>query len=57
MGLYMITEQVEEGGNRVKLDSDKGILLTLDINDGPADEPDATDNFWSEVFRMAAAVK
>ena len=57
MGLYMITEQVEEGDNRVKLDSDKGILLTLDINDGPADEPDATDNFWSEVFNMAAAVK
>ena len=57
MGLYMATEQVEEGGHRVKLDPEKGILLALDINDGPDDEPNATDNFWSEVFRMAAAVK
>lgn len=57
MGLYMVTEQVEEGDHRVKLDPEKGILLTLDINDGPGDVPDATDNFWSEVFSMAAAVK
>ena len=57
MGLYMVTEQVEEGGHRVKLDPKEGILLALDINDGPGDVPNATDNFWSEVFRMAAAVK
>ena len=57
IGLYMVTEQVEEGGNRVRLDADEGILLALDINDGPDDEPDATNNFWSEVFDMAAAVK
>ena len=57
LGLYMVTEQVEEGGNRVKLDPKKGILLALDINDGPGDEPRATNNFWSEVFEMAAAVK
>jgi CotH protein. len=57
MGLYMVTEQVEEGGHRVKLDPEEGILLALDINDGPGDVPNATDNFWSEVFRMAAAVK
>ena len=57
LGLYMVTEQVEEGGHRVKLDPDAGILLALDINDGPGDVPKATDNFWSEVFRMAAAVK
>ena len=57
MGLYMVTEQVEEGGHRVQLDPDEGILLALDINDGPDDVPNATDNFWSEVFGMAAAVK
>ena len=57
LGLYMVTEQVEEGGHRVKLDPDEGILLALDINDGPGDVPNATDNFWSDVFRMAAAVK
>lgn len=57
LGLYMVTEQVEEGGNRVQLDPKQGILLALDINDGPDDVPRATDNFWSEVFGMAAAVK
>lgn len=57
MGLYMVTEQVEEGGHRVKLDPKEGILLALDINDGPGDVPNATDNFWSEVFHMASAVK
>lgn len=57
MGLYALTEQVEEGGNRVPLNSSEGILLALDINDGPADEPDATNNFYSKVFGMAAAVK
>ena len=57
LGLYMVTEQVEEGGHRVQLDPEKGILLALDINDGPDDVPHATDNFWSDVFGMAAAVK
>ena len=57
LGLYMVTEQVEEGGHRVELDPKEGILLALDINDGPDDEPRATNNFWSDVFGMAAAVK
>lgn len=57
LGLYMVTEQVEEGGHRVKLDSNEGLLLALDINDGPGDEPYATNNFWSEGFAMAVAVK
>ena len=57
LGLYMVTEQVEEGGHRVQLDPKEGILLALDINDGPDDRPRATDNFFSDVFWMAAAVK
>ena len=57
MGLYMVTEQVEQGGNRVDIDKDGGLLLALDINDGPADEPQATNNFYSDVIRMAVAVK
>lgn len=57
LGLYMVTEQVEEGGHRVQLDPEEGILLALDINDGPDDRPRATDNFFSNVFWMAAAVK
>ena len=57
MGLYMVTEQVEEGNNRVALHEEEGILLALDINDGPGDVPGVTNNFWSDVFGMAAAVK
>ena len=57
MGLYMVTEQVEQGGNRVDIDADGGLLLALDINDGPADEPLATNNFYSDVIHMAVAVK
>lgn len=57
MGLYMVTEQVEQGGNRVAIDPNGGLLLALDINDGPADAPSATNNFYSEVIRMAVAVK
>lgn len=56
MGLYMVTEQVERGGHRVDVQP-TGILLALDINDGPGDCPQATNNFWSEYIHMAAAVK
>ena len=44
------------GGNRVNLNKESGILLALDINDGPSDVPNATNNFYSDIFRMAAAV-
>lgn len=57
LGLYAVTEQVEEGANRVVLDKTQGILLALDVNDGPADEPQATNNFWSDVYGTACAVK
>jgi len=57
MGLYVVTEQVEEGGHRVDIDKESGLLVALDVNDGPEDEPDATDNFWSEVYGMACCVK
>lgn len=56
-GLYVLTEQVKEGDNSVRLDADEGILLALDVNDGPDDCPDATDNFWSDVYRTACCVK
>lgn len=57
MGLYMLTEQVEEGRSRVRLDEEEGILLALDMNDGPGENPGATDNFYSSVFKTACAVK
>jgi len=57
MGLYMLTEQVEEGRGRVRLDEEEGILLALDMNDGPGENPGATGNFYSSVFKTACAVK
>ena len=56
-GLYVLTEQIKEGDNSVKLDAAEGILLALDVNDGPDDCPSATDNFWSQVYRSACCIK
>ena len=56
-GLYQLTEQVEQGKNRVNIDKKEGLLLALDVDDGPADSPDATDNFWSSVYRLPVCVK
>ena len=57
IGLYSLTEQVEEGKNRVAIDEDQGILLSLDADDGPYYSPDATDNFWSTVYEMPVCIK
>ena len=56
-GLYQLTEQVEQGKNRVNIDKEEGLLLALDVDDGPADSPYADDNFWSEVYRMPVCLK
>ena len=56
-GLYMVTEQVEAGGHRVDVEGEGGILLALDVNDGPGDCPQATDNFYSKVYRTDCCVK
>ena len=57
MGLYLLTEQVEQGKKRVDIDKHEGWLLSLDVDDGPAEAPGAVDNFWSEVYRMPVCVK
>ncbi|MBN2214859.1 MAG: CotH kinase family protein [Bacteroidales bacterium] len=57
IGLYQLTEQVEEGGNRVDIDETDGILICLDLDDGPSLNPGAGDNFWSSVFEMPVCVK
>ncbi|WP_243347316.1 CotH kinase family protein [Parabacteroides sp. FAFU027] len=57
IGLYMFTEQVELGSNRVAIDSNDGVLLSLDADDGPDLSPDAGDNFWSSVYQMPVCVK
>ena len=56
-GLYQLTEQVQQNSNRVAVSKDRGILISLDVDDGPAESPDAQDNFWSEVYRMPVCVK
>ena len=57
MGLYQLTEQVQQGSNRVEVDDDEGRLLSLDVDDGPGEAPDAGDNFWSTMYRMPVCVK
>ena len=56
-GLYQLTEQVEQGKNRVAVDEHEGWLLSLDVDDGPQESPGAGDNFWSQVYRMPVCVK
>ncbi len=57
IGLYHLTEQVQQGKARVNIDEGKGFLIQLDRDDGPELAPTATDNFWSEVYGMPVCVK
>lgn len=56
-GLYQLTEQVEQGKNRVNIDKNEGLLIALDVDDGPAESPGADDNFWSQVYRLPVCLK
>ncbi len=57
IGVYQLTEQVEQGGHRVDVSEQGGVLLSFDLDDGPELSPDATDNFFSEVFNLPMCVK
>ncbi|HSQ41895.1 MAG TPA: CotH kinase family protein [Fibrobacteraceae bacterium] len=57
IGMYQFTEQVEQGDNRVAIDEATGLLLSLDLDDGPDLSPDATDNFSSSVYELPVCVK
>lgn len=57
LGLYQLTEQVMVGKGRVDIDEETGILLALDLNDGPKMSPKAKDNFWSAVYDLPVCVK
>lgn len=57
MGIYQIAEQVEVGGHRVAIDETEGVLLSLDVDDGPELSPGTGDNFWTQVYNMPMAVK
>ena len=56
-GLYQLTEQVQQGENRVNVSNNEGILLSMDKDDGPELSPESTDNFWSTVYNMPMCIK
>ena len=56
-GLYQLTEQIQQGGNRVDVSDEGGILICLDADDGPDLSPQANDNFWSSVYKLPVCVK
>ena len=56
-GVYQLTEQIQQNKNRVAVSDERGILISLDVDDGPAESPQANDNFWSEVYHMPVCVK
>jgi len=56
-GLYQLTEQIEQGKGRVAIDKKEGLLLSLDLDDGPTEQPRATDNFLSRVFHSSYSPK
>lgn len=57
IGMYQITEQIQQGKNRVNINKETGVLLSLDLDDGPGYSPDADDNFYSSVYHLPVAVK
>ena len=56
IGLYHLTEQVQQGSNRVDVEDDEGLLLSFDQDDGPSYST-APDNFWSITYHMPVCVK
>ena len=56
-GIYQLTEQIQQNKNRVAVSDEHGILIALDVDDGPGESPYANDNFWSKVYRMPVCVK
>ncbi len=55
-GVYQVAEQVEVGGNRVQINENEGLLLTLDVDDGPELNP-GDNNFSTKVYGMPMQVK
>ena len=56
-GVYQLTEQVQQNKNRVDVSDEHGILISLDVDDGPDQNPGAEDNCQSRVYRMPLCVK
>ena len=52
IGLYQLTEQIEQGSGRVAIAKNGGTLISLDLDDGPELSPN-NNNFYSEVFNSS----
>lgn len=57
VGLYHLTEQIEQGTSRVDVADAGGILIALDEDDGPVVAPTSTDNFTSTKYQLPVVVK
>ncbi len=57
IGMYQITEHVHQHENRVNIDEDQGVLLNLDLDDGPGLAPLETDNFHSTIYGLPIGIK
>lgn len=57
IGMYQITEHVHQHENRVNIDQNEGVLLSLDLDDGPGLSPTETDNFYSQIYELPVAIK
>lgn len=55
VGLYTLTEQIRQGNNRVEINEENGILLSLDVDDGPNNSPDADNNFWGTITNSSSS--
>lgn len=50
IGIYLMTEQIQQGETRVNIEKNGGILLNLDCNDGPVWNTGGDPNFYGEEF-------
>jgi len=57
MGLYMITEHIEQGKTRVNIDKETGYLFNFDLNDGPYGSPNSGDSFFSQLYSTEVGIK
>jgi hypothetical protein len=57
IGMYQLTEQIQQGDKRVDIDEINGVLLNLDLDDGPYYSPGTGDNFNSSVYDLPVSIK
>jgi spore coat protein CotH len=61
IGLYHLTEQIETGGNRVDIDEETDVLLTLDTDDAgngiDGNQSNAPGSFRSDTYGLPVCIK